>query len=273
MAQVAKVTWAFFIAQIWYAGREMPDISESSTSSEDSTIRIEQVEGRRDLIRALLLCLVAVVLVRSFLFEPFKIPSSSMMPTLRIGDHIFVSKFNYGLSIPFTKIEFAAWGEPQRGEIIVFLFPRDESLHYIKRVIGVPGDRIEFRGKEIVVNGKPVPRERITDPRVIEEVTGSKDLIGELYKETLGNVIHYVKYSKSSGYDFSRNNPVEVVPPGKYFVVGDNRDDSYDSRSWGYVPRENIKGKAQMIWLSLDQDQSWGQLGKIRWGRCGTLIH
>jgi signal peptidase I len=125
----------------------MADISE--TSSEEATVKIEQAEGRRDLVRALVLCLVAVILVRSFLFEPFKIPSSSMMPTLRIGDHIFVSKFNYGLSIPFTKIEFAAWGAPKRGEIIVFLFPRDESLHYIKRVLGVPGDRIEFRGKDI----------------------------------------------------------------------------------------------------------------------------
>lgn len=248
----------------------MTDLSQ--TTQDDAVKSLDQVEGRRDLFRALFLCLVAVVLVRSFLFEPFKIPSSSMMPTLRIGDHIFVSKFNYGLSIPFTKIEFAKWGEPKRGEIIVFLFPRDESLHYIKRVIGVPGDKIEFKGKDLYVNGALVPHEKITDPALIEKVTGTPEITGDLFKETLGSVVHYVKYSKTNNYDFSRNNPVEIVPPDKYFVVGDNRDDSYDSRSWGYVPRENIKGRAQMIWLSLDQEQKVG-MGKVRWSRCGTLIH
>jgi signal peptidase I len=195
------------------------------------------------------------------------------VPTLRIGDHIFVSKFNYGLSLPFTKIELATWGEPKRGEVIVFLFPRDESLHYIKRVIGVPGDRLEFKGKDIFINGQKVPREPITDPSQIERITGSKDFSGELYKETLGTTVHYVKYSANAAYDFTRSNQVEVVPPNKFFVAGDNRDDSYDSRSWGYVPRENIKGRAQMIWLSLDQDENWGKLAKVRWSRCGTLIH
>ena len=223
-------------------------------------------------MRALFLCLVAVVVVRSFLFEPFKIPSSSMVPTLRIGDHIFVSKFNYGLSLPFTKWEFVAWGTPKRGEVVVFLFPRDESLHYIKRVIGIPGDRIEFKGKDIFINGEKVLKERISDQAQIEKITGTKDFGGELYRETLDGTTHYVKYSSSAVYDFSRNNQVEVVPPNKYFVAGDNRDDSYDSRSWGYVPRENIKGRAQIVWLSLDQDESWGKLAKIRWSRCGTLI-
>src|SRR5947209_5520912 len=127
----------------------MPDISETSP---DSLKANEHVEGRRDLMRALFFCLLAVVVVRSFLFEPFKIPSSSMVPTLRIGDHIFVSKFNYGLSLPFTKLEFLAWSAPKRGDVIVFLFPRDESLHYIKRVIGVPGDKVVFKGKDLYVN-------------------------------------------------------------------------------------------------------------------------
>lgn len=223
-------------------------------------------------MRALFLCLLAVVVVRSFLFEPFKIPSSSMVPTLKIGDHIFVSKFNYGLSIPFTKFEFVAWGTPKRGDVIVFLFPRDESLHYIKRVVGVPGDRVEFKGKDLIINGEKVPKVRITEATEIEKITGSTDFTGELYRETLGKSVHYVKYSSNLAYDFSRNNQVEIVPPEKFFVAGDNRDDSYDSRSWGYVPRENIKGRAQMIWLSLDQEENWGKLTKIRWGRCGTLI-
>src|SRR6478752_4034871 len=121
----------------------------SHASQVDPAVAAQHADGRRDLFRALLICLLAVVIVRSFLFEPFKIPSSSMVPTLKIGDHIFVSKFDYGLSLPFTKLELVTWGGPKRGEVIVFLFPRDESLHYIKRVIGIPGDRVEFRGKQL----------------------------------------------------------------------------------------------------------------------------
>lgn len=237
-----------------------------------SDLQVHGVDGKRDLIRALFVCLFAVIAVRSFLFEPFKIPSSSMVPTLKIGDHIFVSKFDYGLSFPFTKWELVSWGNPHRGDIIVFLFPRDESLHYIKRVVGLPGDKIEFRGKDLFLNGKVVPKELVTDGATIERITGSAKIDGDLYRETLDNVVHYVKYSKDAGYDFSRSNPAEVVPADSFFVAGDNRDDSYDSRSWGYVPRENIKGRARMVWLSLDQEKSWGTLNKVRWGRCGTLI-
>jgi len=244
----------------------------SHASQVDPAVAAQHADGRRDLFRALLICLVAVIVVRSFLFEPFKIPSSSMVPTLKIGDHIFVSKFDYGLSLPFTKLGLVTWGGPKRGDIIVFLFPRDESLHYIKRVIGVPGDRVEFKGKQLFINGKEIIKERVTDPKVIERVTGKTEIEGELYKETLDNAVHYVKYAKDVGYDFSRSNPAEVVPPNSYFVAGDNRDDSYDSRSWGYVPRENIKGRAQMVWLSLDQEKSWGTFNKVRWARCGTLI-
>lgn len=244
----------------------------SQTPAETMKKEKEHVESRKDLFRALGICLLAVVVVRSFLFEPFKIPSSSMVPTLKIGDHIFVSKFNYGLSVPFTKFEFAAWGTPKRGDIIVFLFPRDESLHYIKRVVGVPGDQIRFKGKELFINDKKVEREPVGDATEIQLVTGLSPFHGYLYKEKLGDVVHYVKYSDSSTYDFSGSNKAETVPADKFFVMGDNRDDSYDSRSWGFVPRENIKGKAQMIWLSLDQEHGWG-VDKIRWARCGTLIH
>ena len=249
----------------------MTDLSNTTPEAVKSA-ETELAESRRDLVRALMLCLLAVIVVRSFLFEPFKIPSSSMVPTLKIGDHIFVSKFNYGLSIPFTKIEFAAWGSPKRGEIIVFLFPRDESLHYIKRVVGVPGDRIQFKGKDLYVNDQLIEKDPIIEEEEIERITGNKNFAGLLYKEKLGDTIHYVKYSNTPAYDFSSINKVETVPADKFFVMGDNRDDSYDSRSWGFVPRENIKGRSQMIWLSLDQDQGLG-LDKIRWERCGTLIH
>ena len=230
----------------------------------------EHTEGKRDLAWALIVCLLAVVIVRSFIFEPFKIPSPSMVPTLRKGDHIFVSKFSYSLSVPFTKFNFLTLGKPKRGDVIVFLFPKEESLHYIKRVVGLPGDKIEFKGKDLYVNEKLVSRERVNDPKEIERVTGMKEISGELYRENLDGVVHYVSYSKSS--DFPRSLAPIEVPPGQYYVLGDNRDDSYDSRSWGGVPQENIKGKAQMIWLSLEEDSSWGSVSKIRWSRCGVVI-
>lgn len=228
--------------------------------------------GRGDFVRALFLCLLAVVAVRSFLFEPFKIPSSSMVPSLKIGDHIFVSKFNYGLSIPFTKFEFARWSAPQRGDVIVFLFPRDEALHYVKRVVGVPGDTVEIRGKDLLVNGEPVAKDLITDEAEIKIVSENIGTAGELYKENLDGVAHYIRFSKKAAHDLTREAPPVIVPEDKYFVLGDNRDDSYDSRSWGFVPRENVKGKAQLIWLSLDSEKKWGAVSKIRWARCGTLV-
>jgi signal peptidase I len=257
----------------------MPDDNDAKEPLADApslTVEAEKreaAESRRDLMRALALCVLAVLVVRSFFFEPFKIPSSSMVPTLRIGDHIFVSKFSFGLSLPFTKIELIRWGEPKRGDIIVFLFPRDESLHYIKRVVGIPGDLVEFKGKDVIINGESVSKDPVTDPAVVEEVVGEKDFNGELFKERIGDVVHYAKYSARTAYEFSRNSAPQAVPEDQYFVVGDNRDDSYDSRSWGFVPRENIKGKAQVIWMSLDQGQAWGKLNKVRWARCGTLIH
>jgi len=261
----------------------MMQSSDSPGSSSDSTNHSEQVppavgvgdnlEGKKDLFWAFVLCILAVLVVRSFLFEPFKIPSSSMVPTLKIGDHIFVSKFNFALTLPFTKAELLRTGTPKRGDVVVFLFPRDESLHYIKRVVGVPGDKVEFRGKDLYLNGELVAKEKVTDPTVIEQVTGSREISGELYRETIDGNSHYVRYTRAASYDFEGAPHVETVPPDKFFVVGDNRDDSYDSRSWGYVPRENIKGKAQIVWLSLDQDEAWGKLNKVRWGRCGMVIH
>lgn len=246
----------------------MSDTTQTSNKTEEQ----EMLEGRNDLMRALILCIIGVIVVRSFLFEPFKIPSPSMVPTLKIGDHIFVSKFSYGLSLPFTKIEFVRWSEPKRGDIIVFLFPKDESLHYVKRVVGVPGDKVEVKGQEVFVNGELQPRTLISDTDALQKISGNEGEGIEYYKETLGSVSHYVRYSRAVPKELSRTSIVETVPPNSFFVMGDNRDDSYDSRSWGFVPRENIKGKAQIIWLSLNNDAAWGSFDAIRWGRCGTLV-
>lgn len=230
----------------------------------------ELQEGKNDLIKALVFCLALIIIVRSFLFEPFKIPSSSMFPTLKIGDYIFVSKYNFGLTIPFTKIELINWRDPKRGEVIVFLSPRDESLHYIKRVIGVPGDKIEFKGRDLYINGDLVHKEKVTESFIEKNIGNTQ---GDYYLEDLNNVKHLIKFSKSVPSSFAKMNIVDTIPENKFFVVGDSRDDSYDSRFWGFVPRENIKGKAQMIWLSLDHGEGWDNLLKVRWSRCGTLIY
>lgn len=226
--------------------------------------------ARKELVRALVICLVAVIIVRSFIFELFKIPSSSMIPTLKIGDHIVVSKFNYGFAVPLTSWEFLSWGNPKRGDVVVFIYPKDDSLYYIKRVVGVPGDKIQFKGKDLWVNDQPVPKTLVTDEKERSAVLGSGD--GKLYSEEIHGVKHYVVYSDAPD-DFSRSQEPHTVAEGHFFVLGDNRDDSYDSRSWGDVPRHNIRGKAQMIWISLDRDASWGSSQKVRWGRGMTIIH
>jgi signal peptidase I len=233
----------------------------ASNETAKKMARKEQTEGRRDLLWALFLCFLAVAVIRSFLFEPFKIPSSSMVPTLKIGDHIFVSKFSFGLSVPFTKFEFLKTGSPQRGDVIVFLYPKDEGLFYVKKVIGVPGDSIEFNGRDLYINGSLIPKEAVPEDGMMP---------GEIFIEKLGKRSHLIRHSKT---DAERGVKIDKVPENSYFVCGDNRDDSYDSRSWGFVPRENIKGKAQMIWLSIDQDKAWGTPQKVRWDRFGSLIY
>ncbi len=245
----------------------MPENTDTRTENSLS----EQVQGRNDLTKALIWCVLAVVVVRSFIVEPFKIPSSSMVPSLNIGDHIFVSKFAFGLSVPFTKLEFLKTGNPHRGDVIVFLFPKDESLHYVKRLVGLPGDKIEIKGRTVIINGKPLEREPVTDLIEVAKLTGEKEPSGEFFREKLGDVTHFVRYSRGES-DYSISNLNLEVPEGQFFMMGDNRDDSYDSRSWGFVPRENIKGKALMVWLSLDQNAEWGTLHKVRWSRFGTAI-
>lgn len=236
----------------------------------DDSEREERSEGLRDLLLAILFCVIAVVIVRTYLIEPFKIPSSSMVPTLRIGDHIFVSKFPFSLFVPFSKLEIVRIGDPKRGDVVVFLFPKEESLHYIKRVVGLPGDKIEFRGKDLIINGEMVEKERVSDAKEIEKIMGSRENTGEIYREKLGGKLHYVRYLGGPGADFRRSSELIEVPADTFFVAGDNRDDSYDSRAWGPVPRMNLRGRAEMIWLSMGQEGISRQ--KVRWDRIFSSI-
>src|SRR5882724_6688247 len=215
---------------------------------------------------------IAIALVlRAFVVEAFQIPSGSMIPTLEVGDHIFVSKFAYGLTIPFTNTKIIQLAEPKRGDIIVFKYPLDQSTDYIKRVVGLPGDVIEMRQEELYVNGHAVPRERVPRPYHYSDAshgTGPpEDHEGELWIETLDGHKHETIQEPVRGpRDFER----KVVPAGHVFVMGDNRDNSSDSRVWGTVDRDLIKGKALIVWWSRATAEGMSPLDwmkAIRWNR------
>ncbi|MDA4846890.1 signal peptidase I [Hoeflea poritis] len=224
------------------------------------------------IVQALLLALV----IRSFLFQPFSIPSGSMMPTLLVGDYLFVSKYAYGYSrysFPFSPNLFSGriWsGEPKRGDIAVFRLPSDPRVDYIKRVVGLPGDRIQMINSVLHINGEPVKRERIgtfsADGNYETKVNNAP-----VYRETLPNGVTYETLDAvpNSATDNTR---VFQVPEGHYFMMGDNRDNSADSRlSVGYVPLENFVGRAEMIFFSIGDNTSpleiWKWPSELRFGR------
>jgi len=214
--------------------------------------------------------ILIVFLLRSFLVEPFKIPSSSMVPTLLVSDFILVNKFTYGVRLPVVNRKVIELGSPKHGDVMVFRYPEDPSLDYIKRVVGLPGDRIEYRGKRLTINGAPVPVRQIDDYLSRERMQFSRR-----YIETLDGVEHQILLDEdapaltaparafpfASNCNYNVNGLACTVPPGHYFVMGDNRDNSSDSRVWGFVPDQNIVGKAFFIWLNLNE---LGRFGSFR---------
>jgi len=203
--------------------------------------------------RAFFPVILIVFALRSFVVEPFRIPSGSMLPSLVIGDFILVNKFSYGLRLPVVNSKILGIGEPQRGDVAVFRYPRDESVNYIKRVIGLPGDRVVYQGKKIYINGKMMPQGSATAYAVRQD--GKVQYETARVIENLDGVEHAALLSP--GADQSGNE--YTVPPGHYFVMGDNRDHSNDSRFWGFVPEENLVGRAFFIWFSWDhtRDGLW----------------
>jgi signal peptidase I len=195
--------------------------------------------------------LLFVLVIRSFVFEPFRIPSGSMMPTLLQGDFIFVKKYAYGLRLPVTETKILDTGEPERGDVIVFRLPSDTSINYIKRVVGLPGDRIEYAGHRLLINGEPV---------AVEKVDASG---GTQYFEQLGERRHEILFSKP---DYQADEGAWVVPDGQFFVMGDNRDNSKDSRYIEAIPESHLVGEAVRIWMHMDG------LNWPRWDRIGTKI-
>ena len=188
------------------------------------------------------------LLLRAFVVEAFQIPSGSMIPTLEVGDHIFVSKFSYGLGIPFTNVKVFEISSPKRGDVIVFKYPLDPSIDYIKRVVGLPGDRIELRQNELFINDRPVPREHVGAYRYSESGRGFPDEREcDLWNETLDGHRHDEIQELLRG---PQNYPPHLIPEGNVFVMGDNRDNSSDSRVWGTVRHDLIKGRALIVWWS-----------------------
>jgi signal peptidase I len=229
----------------------------------------------REYAESIGVAIAVALLLRAFVVEAFQIPSGSMIPTLEVGDHIFVSKFSYGLSIPFTDTKILQYGQPARGDVIVFKFPQDHSTDYIKRVVGLPGDTVEVRQGQLYVNGQEIRRERIRMPCHYSEVTNAgvpDDHDCEHWVETLGSKVHDTILEPSHpATDFPRM----VIPAGEVFVMGDNRDNSYDSRKWGTVNMDLIKGRALIIWWSRGNSKPWDPsawLQAIRWRRFFTVV-
>lgn len=189
----------------------------------------------KDYTESIVLAFILAIIIRAFIVQSFVIPSGSMLETLQIGDHILVPRFSYSLKIPYTHIALIEFSEPERGDIIVFEYPKDPSEDFIKRVIGTPGDTVEVRNKDVYVNG-----EKLDEP--------------------------YVQHTDPNFQTMRDNMAPRTVPKGKYFVMGDNRDESLDSRFWGFVDKSAVVGKAWMIYWSSNG------LDNFRWNRIGKIV-
>jgi signal peptidase I len=243
----------------------------------------QEKSGVKDTVRVVIHALILALLVRIFLFQPFNIPSGSMIPTLLVGDYLFVSKYSYGYSrysFPFGPNLFSGriWAkEPERGDVLVFKLPRDNETDYIKRVIGLPGDEIQMIHGVLHINGQAAKKERVDD-FVARDASGRERHMAR-YMETLPNGVTYpVLDLVNEG--IGDNTDVYKVPEGHFFMMGDNRDNSTDSRflsEVGYVPFENLVGHAQIIFFSIDEDAAFWQIWKwpteVRWSRLFQVVH
>src|SRR5487761_2005094 len=212
--------------------------------------------------------ILIVFLLRSFVVEPFKIPSGSMIPTLLVGDFILFNKYTYGIRLPVIDKKIISIIEPERGDVMVFRYPDDPSVDYIKRVVGLPGDKISYEGKRLTINGREVPEHFAGDYLLKDKIEYLKE-----YTETLGKTKHSIlldpnepaasPYVKQFPYRddciYNNNGVMCKVPPGHYFMMGDNRDNSSDSRVWGFVPEANIIGKAFFIWFNFSELRRFGR--------------
>ena len=222
-------------------------------------------EGRSlfvDYGRSLFPVIMIVFVLRSFIVEPFRIPSGSMLPTLHLGDFILVNKAAYGLRLPIVYKKFIPVGNPERGDVMVFRFPENPKINFIKRVVGLPGDHIRVVGRVLYINGEKIDQKLVDDNH---QTNDRGAYISNRYIEQLDEVTHDILVRRggrgSKGFE-------GTVPQGQYFVLGDNRDNSRDSRYWGFVPEQNLVGKAFFIWFAWDVVNGGG----VNWSRIGGTI-
>ncbi len=260
--------------------------------SEEATESIMRESAIVETSRSIFPVIAFVLILRSFIYEPFQIPSGSMKPTLLIGDFILVEKFSYGLKDPVWRNQLIETGKPERGDVAVFKYPENPQIDYIKRVIGLPGDRIVYRNKELYI--QPACAAGMSDCPKLKKVERVGVNAGEFmfenvplerHKEQLGDVTHDILINPRRGeptaYYYREGNldvGEFVVPEGQYFMMGDNRDNSTDSRFWGFVPEANLVGKATAIWISFEFDRkpsdflpTWVPTG-VRFNRVGGII-
>lgn len=210
--------------------------------------------------KSISIIVISVLIFRSVFFEPFRIPSGSMIPTLMIGDFILVNKFAFGFKVPFSDISMFGidsdpiylFGKssPERGDVVVFKYPSDPSINYIKRVIGLPGDSIEIKEKRVFINDQPLDQMEVDGREIMSDMDEKfKNYNLKFYNAKTGTHDHTIQQDVDNYYktDYEKR----VIPEGKYFMMGDNRDFSYDSRFWGYVDHKNIKGEAILVWFSM----------------------
>ena len=242
---VTGITWGSYLLYLRYSEQEYPVDNEPLL-----------IEYARSFFPIVLI----VLLLRSFFVEPFRIPSGSMMPTLLVGDFILENKFSYGVRLPVTYQKVIENGLPERGDVVVFRYPKDPKVDYIKRVIGIPGDKLSYYNKTVYVNGKPAVQ--VSLGRYLGLGQGSNMTGAEHLLENLTGVEHSILINQGARSVEGER----VVPQGQYFMMGDNRDNSNDSRYWGMVPEANLVGKAFFIWMNWDWQNegiSFNRIGKI----------
>jgi signal peptidase I len=222
-----------------------------------------------DYARSFFPIILIVLCIRSFIVNPFRVPSGSLEPTILVNEFIAVNQFTYGIRLPVLNTKIIKIGEPKVGDIVVFRYPANPSINFIKRVIGTPGDHVVYMNKTLYINGKKIPRHFIKNTIDV----GEGNIPVKVFAETIDGKTHLIYIRKRGGYT---SNFDIVVPKNMYFMMGDNRDGSQDSRYWGFVPEKNIEGKAFLIWFSIDKDHPmdhfYEMYKKIRWHRIGTRI-
>jgi signal peptidase I len=279
---VAEVEEAVAAAEEALEGKDLEALRHSATVLDeklDQHLGFARKSTVREYSESIVVAVAIALLLRAFVIEAFQIPSGSMIPTLEIGDHIFVSKFAYGVGIPFTDKKILSLHGPRRGDVIVFKYPLGPETDYIKRVVGLPGDLVEIRRNEIFINGTAMPRE-LSSSSTCGEGDGPTDRPCELWVERLDGRPHKARHEADRApTDFGP----KAVPADNVFVMGDNRDNSNDSRVWGTVPYELIKGRALIVWwsrgptreeISLSHLPAWlaDWFSAIRWRRFFQLV-